>query len=72
LDNISTKTGRNIQIGYMQLFSGAMTGIRNPKAHNNLTITPERAIHFMFLASLFMYKLDEAKGKRKRRSYVVN
>lgn len=70
LDNISTKTGRNIQLGYMQLFSGAMMGIRNPKAHNNLTIMPERAIHFIYLASLFMYKLDEAKGKRKRRSYV--
>lgn len=61
LDDLSSDTGRNIQLGYMQIFTGAMTGIRNPKAHNNLTITPDRAIHFLFLASLLMFKIDEAK-----------
>ncbi len=60
LDDLSTETGRNIQNGYMQIFAGAMTGIRNPKAHENITISKERAIHFIFLASLLMYKLDEA------------
>ncbi|MBI5253397.1 MAG: TIGR02391 family protein [Euryarchaeota archaeon] len=60
LDNLSTETGRNIQKGYMQIFAGVMTGIRNPKAHENITISKERAIHFIFLASLLMYKLDEA------------
>lgn len=60
LDNLGTDTGRNIQIGYMQIFAGSMTGIRNPKAHANLTIEEARAIHFIFLASLLMYKLDEA------------
>ncbi len=44
----------------MELFSGSMIGIRNPKAHANISITKERAIHFIFLASLLMYKLDEA------------
>ncbi len=44
----------------MYIFAGAMTGIRNPKAHDNLTISIERATHFIFLASLLMYKLDEA------------
>ncbi len=60
LDDNSTETGRNIQQGYMELFSGAMIGIRNPKAHANITITRDRAIHFLFLASLLMYKLDDA------------
>jgi len=60
LDDISTESGKNIQQGYMELFSGSMIGIRNPKAHANITITKERAIHFIFLASLLMYKLDEA------------
>ena len=60
LDDISTETGRNIQQGYMQIFAGAMTGIRNPKAHEIVTIDEKRAIHFLFLASLLMYKLDEA------------
>jgi len=60
LDDTSNETGRNIQLGYMELFSGSMIGIRNPKAHANISITKERAIHFIFLASLLMYKLDEA------------
>jgi uncharacterized protein (TIGR02391 family) len=59
LDDLSTISGRNVQIGYMQIFAGAMTGIRNPKAHANITITPERAIHFLILASLLLHKLDE-------------
>lgn len=61
LDDLSSKTGRDIQKGYMQIFAGAMTGIRNPKAHGNINIDKERAIHFIFLASLLMNKLDEAK-----------
>jgi len=60
LDNLSTETGRNIQKGYMQIFAGAMIGIRNPKAHENIVISKERATHFIFLASLLMCKLDEA------------
>lgn len=61
LDDLSTATGRDIQIGYMQIFSGSMTGIRNPKAHDNITIDSKRAIHFLFLASLLMFKIDEKK-----------
>ena len=61
LDDLSTETGKNIQKGYMQIFSGAMTGIRNPKAHENITIDSQRAIHFLFLASLLMFKIDEKK-----------
>lgn len=61
LDEVSSESGRNIQEGYMQLFAGAMQGIRNPKAHDNIDITKERAMHQIFLASLLMHKLDEAK-----------
>jgi uncharacterized protein (TIGR02391 family) len=60
LGDLSTETGRNIQEGYLHIFAGAMLGIRNPKAHDNITISRERAIHFIVLASLLMYKLDEA------------
>jgi len=59
LDDLSTETGKNIQNGYMQIFAGSITGIRNPKAHNNITIDSQRAIHFLFLASLLMFKVDE-------------
>ncbi len=60
LDDLSTENGRNVQTGYMQIFAGSMTGIRNPKAHDIINIDRERAIHFLFLASLLMHKLDEA------------
>ncbi len=59
LDDLSTENGKNIQKGYMQIFAGSMTGIRNPKAHKNLSISRERAIHLLFLASLLMFKIDE-------------
>lgn len=61
LDDLSTVSGTNIQQGYMQLFAGSMIGIRNPKAHENVVIDKNRAIHFLFLASLLMYKIDESK-----------
>ena len=61
LDDLSTDTGKDIQKGYLQIFSGAMTGIRNPKAHENIKIDSQRAIHFLFLASLLMFKIDEKK-----------
>ena len=49
------------QLGYMEIFAGTMTGIRNPKAHSNIVIDEERGTHLLYLASLLMYKLDEAK-----------
>ncbi len=61
LDDLNMTTGRNIQVGYMQIFAGAMTGIRNPKAHANIQIDATRAIHFLFLASLLLFKIDERK-----------
>jgi uncharacterized protein (TIGR02391 family) len=60
LGDLATESGRNIQQGYMQIYAGAMTGIRNPKAHQNIEIDSSRASHFLFLASLLMSVLDEA------------
>jgi uncharacterized protein (TIGR02391 family) len=59
LADLSTEDGRNIQKGYMQIFAGAMTGIRNPKAHSNVTIDANRAIHHLHLASLLHHVFDE-------------
>jgi uncharacterized protein (TIGR02391 family) len=60
LDDLSCESGRSAQKGYMQMFSGGMTAIRNPKAHDNIDIDMRRAIHLLFVASLFMYKLEES------------
>lgn len=62
IDNLLTETGKSIQQGYMEIFAGSMTGIRNPKAHLNIDIGPERAIHFIFLASLLMDTYDMANN----------
>lgn len=59
-ENISTESGENIQKGYIQIFSGAITAIRNPKAHENLTLTKDSAIKRLILASLLMDKIDNA------------
>lgn len=56
----STETGRNIQKGFMQMLAGAMSALRNPKAHENIEISQEDAIRRIMLASMLMYKIDEA------------
>jgi uncharacterized protein (TIGR02391 family) len=61
LGDLSTDTGKDMQQGYMEIFAGAIIGIRNP---TNIAIDPERAIHFLFLASLLMFKVDEAKPSK--------
>jgi uncharacterized protein (TIGR02391 family) len=61
LSDLSTKSGQSEQQGYEEIFAGAMTGIRNQKAHSNIVIDEKRATHLLYLASLLMYKLDEAK-----------
>ena len=59
LGDLGTESGKNIQQGYMDLFAGAISGIRNPKAHDNIVIDEVRALHHLFLASLLFIKLDE-------------
>lgn len=58
LGDISTETGTNVQQGYMEMFVGAMIGIRNPKAHSNQTLSKADAIRKLHFASMLMYKLD--------------
>jgi uncharacterized protein (TIGR02391 family) len=59
LADLSTEDGRNIQKGYMQIFAGTMTGIRNPKAHSNVAIDTQRAVHHLHLVSLLTFIFDE-------------
>ena len=56
----STETGSNIQKGYIQMLAGAMSALRNPKAHANITITKDDAMRRLMFASMLMYKIDEA------------
>ena len=44
--------------GYMDRFAGVMTGIRNPKAHDNESITKEDALRKLIMISLLLFKID--------------
>lgn len=59
-EDISSRSGKDVQQGYMDIFAGAMTGIRNPKAHENMVISKEDAVKRIVFASLLMDKIDEA------------
>lgn len=59
LNNLSNQTERDIQDGYMHMFAGAMSAIRNPKAHGNEVISAADALRKIAYASMLMYKLDE-------------
>jgi len=55
-----TVSDQDTQKGYMQIFAGVMTGIRNPKAHDNETISREDTLRKLAMISILMYKLDKA------------
>ncbi|MEZ4947711.1 MAG: TIGR02391 family protein [Cyclobacteriaceae bacterium] len=55
----TSESGRNIQQGYMEIFAGAMKGIRNPKAHANVEIDEIDAWEKIMLASHLMKIWDK-------------
>lgn len=57
--DLDTENGRNIQLGYMKIFEGAMIGIRNPKSHQNMFPNKDITIHLLFQASFLFVKLQE-------------
>jgi uncharacterized protein (TIGR02391 family) len=59
-DDPIPETQKNMQQGYLLLFSGTIQAVRNPKAHSLVEIDARRCIHFLFLASLLADKVAEA------------
>lgn len=59
-DDLDT-SGEDVQRGYMFMFAGGMSAIRNPKAHDNIEISKDDALRKLYFASMLMYKLDEAE-----------
>ena len=49
------------QQGFMMMFSGAVAGLRNPRAHKLIKDDPERALEFVAFVSLLAKLLDGAK-----------
>lgn len=64
--SLSLATDHDIQQGYQFLFAGAISAIRNPKAHENLQITKTEAMRFLIFASTLMDKLDKCTVVKKR------
>ena len=60
LNPLQTQSDRDEQGGFKFLYMGAMTGIRNPKAHESVTQPdPIRALKYLALASLLIERADE-------------
>lgn len=61
LNKLETNSERDEQLGYMSIFGGCMTGIRNPRAHEPSYEDSERtAFALLLLADHLMQKLDSA------------
>lgn len=61
LNKFGSKSEKDEQLGYMQIYSGVMTGIRNPRAHeHDLRDDPKVALELLVLANHLMCKLKNA------------
>jgi uncharacterized protein (TIGR02391 family) len=49
------------QKGFMMMFSGAVAGLRNPRAHKIIKDDPEKALEFIAFVSLLAKLADQAK-----------
>lgn len=68
LNRLRTESDRNEQLGYMLIFAGSMTGIRNPRAHEHeLWDSPKVALEMLIMANHLMRIVDKTKRSRKRR-----
>ena len=62
LNELLTPSDHDEQEGFRFLFMGAMVGIRNPKAHDNIVQTdPYRTLEYLSFASLLMRRAEEGK-----------
>lgn len=62
LNELLTKSDRDEQKGFKDLFMGSQMGIRNPQAHEN--VKPEEqniALEYLGIASLLMRRIDGSK-----------
>jgi uncharacterized protein (TIGR02391 family) len=58
---LADESDRNEQKGYMMFFSGAVAGLRNPRAHKLIQDDAERALEFIAFISLLAKLLDGAE-----------
>ena len=60
-NNLADDSDRDEQKGFMMMFSGAVAGLRNPRAHKIIKDTPEMALEFIAFVSLLATLADKAR-----------
>ncbi|WNJ91776.1 TIGR02391 family protein [Bosea sp. 685] len=60
-NQLQDQSDKDEQKGFMQMFSGAVSGLRNPRAHGFIKDDPERALEFIAFVSLLAKLLDGAE-----------
>lgn len=60
-NNLSDNSEIDEQKGFMMMFSGAVAGLRNPRAHKIIKDDPEMALEFIAFISLLAKLADKAK-----------
>jgi uncharacterized protein (TIGR02391 family) len=62
LNDLKTESDENEQQGYMDIFAGCMTGIRNPRAHKAEYLdAPDRALEMIAWGQHLMQKLSRSR-----------
>ncbi len=68
LNELTTKSRRDEQMGYRFIFAGCMIGIRNPRAHeHDLRDDPNAALESLIWANHLLKVVDQSKRARPRR-----
>jgi uncharacterized protein (TIGR02391 family) len=60
-NELKDRTDQDEQEGFMMMFSGAVAGLRNPRAHKLIKDDPERSLEFIAFVSLLAKLLDGAR-----------
>jgi uncharacterized protein (TIGR02391 family) len=60
-NTLADQSDRDEQKGFMMMFSGAVAGLRNPRAHKIIQDDPEEALEFIAFISLLAKLVDKAK-----------
>lgn len=59
-NTLADQSDKDEQRGFMMMFSGAVAGLRNPRAHGFIKDDPERALEFIAFVSLLAKLLERA------------
>nr|QJS06383.1 hypothetical protein [Polaromonas sp.] len=64
LSELGTESGNNVQKGFMQIYQGIYTGIRNPSAHTlDHDLDAFKAAQYLVMMSLLARRVDESKNR---------